>query len=239
MAWYDVLPWANNLVNTRVIPYSGEKDKQRQAADRVIALTESLGIRIPYVIGKNMGHRIDNDSSVIIDRQLNKWAEEPREIPRKQIDFTTYTLRYNKVGWLKITGLESHWKASRIRGRIENDGSLVIQSNGITRFEVDFRDSGWPNTDQRIKAMIDGQLFLLMTGVMSQVSSANSRKQTAGKLWKRSIRGCVNDRACMVLSTTLSAASSFLLPPAGQLFTVKPNDGLTGNSATPRTDGVA
>ena len=161
MAWYDVLPWANNLVNTRVIPYSGEKDKQRQAADRVIALTESLGIRIPYVIGKNMGHRIDNDSSRIIDRQLNKWAEEPREIPRKQIDFTTYTLRYNKVGWLKITGLESHWKASRIRGRIENDGSLVIQSNGITRFEVDFRESGWPKTDQRIKAMIDGQLLLL------------------------------------------------------------------------------
>ena len=46
MAWYDVLPWANNLINTRVIPYSGEKDKQRQAADRVIALTESLGIKI-------------------------------------------------------------------------------------------------------------------------------------------------------------------------------------------------
>ena len=74
MAWYDVLPWANNLINTRVIPYSGEKDKQRQAADRVIALTESLGIKIPYVIGKNMGHRIDNDSSEIIDRQLNKWG---------------------------------------------------------------------------------------------------------------------------------------------------------------------
>ena len=33
MNWYDVLPWVNNLVNTRTIPYSGEKDKQKQAAD--------------------------------------------------------------------------------------------------------------------------------------------------------------------------------------------------------------
>lgn len=161
MSWYDVLPWANNLKNTRTIPYSGEKDKQKQAADRVMAKTSALGIEIPYIIGKNMGHRIDADSAKIIDGTLTDWAKHPTELPRTKIDFTTYTLRYNKIGWLTITGLQSHWKPSRIEGQVMEDGSLSIKTNGITRFEIDFRESAWPETDQRVKAQIDGQLFHL------------------------------------------------------------------------------
>ncbi|OUX51476.1 MAG: hypothetical protein CBE43_03110 [Rhodopirellula sp. TMED283] len=161
MSWYDVLPWANNLKNTRTIPYSGEKDKQKQAADRVIAKTKMLGIEIPYIIGKNMGHRIDGSSSKIIDDTLAEWAKHPTELPRTKIDFTTYTLRYNKIGWLTISGLESHWKQSRIQGQIMEDESLSIKTSGITRFEVDFRESAWPETDQRIKAVIDGQILYL------------------------------------------------------------------------------
>lgn len=161
MNWYDVLPWVNNLKNTHTIPYSGEKDKQKQAADRVIAKTSKLGITIPYIIGKNMGHRIDSASSKIIDEKMANWAEQTTRLPHSKIDFTTYTLRYNKVDWLKITGLKSHWKPSRIEGEILEDGSLVIKTNGITRFEVDFCDSGWPETNQRVKAQIDGQIFHL------------------------------------------------------------------------------
>jgi len=161
MNWYNVLPWVNNLKNTRTIPYSGEKDKQKQAADRVMAKTNTLGIEIPYIIGKNMGHKIDVDSAKIIDATLTEWAKHPTELPRTKIDFTTYTLRYNKIGWLKITGLQSHWKPSRIEGQIMKDGSLSIKTNGITHFEIDFRESAWPETDQRVKAQIDGQIFYL------------------------------------------------------------------------------
>lgn len=161
MNWYDVLPWVNNLKNTRTIPYSGEKDKQKQAADRVMAKTNTLGIEIPYIIGKNMGHKIDVDSAKIIDATLTEWAKHPTELPRTKIDFTTYTLRYSKIGWLKITGLQSHWKPSRIEGQIMKDGSLSIKTNGITHFEIDFRESAWPETDQRVKAQIDGQIFYL------------------------------------------------------------------------------
>ncbi|OYP39185.1 prolyl oligopeptidase family serine peptidase [Rhodopirellula sp. MGV] len=34
--WYDVLPWVENLNDTRVVAYSGEVDKQKRAADRVV-----------------------------------------------------------------------------------------------------------------------------------------------------------------------------------------------------------
>ena len=161
MNWYDVLPWVSNLINIRTIPYSGEKDKQKQAADRVIARTKTLGIEIPYIIGKNMGHRIDDESSKIIEAKLTDWAKHPAGLPQTKLDFTTYTLRYNKIGWLTISGLESHWKPSRIQGQIQEDGSLMIKTSGITQFEIDFRDSAWPKNDQRVKAEIDGQVFHL------------------------------------------------------------------------------
>ncbi|MGB0758731.1 MAG: prolyl oligopeptidase family serine peptidase [Rubripirellula sp.] len=205
MNWYDVLPWVNNLRNTRTIPYSGEKDKQKQAADRVIAETNKLGIEIPYIIGNDMGHRIDAASSKTIDETLSEWAERPVTLPRSKIDFTTYTLRYNKVDWLTITGLESHWKPSRIEGRIVEDGSLSIRTHGITRFEVDFCESAWPETDQRVKAQIDGQTFHLddwsdAPGVQCEFAKGETWavvEQIDPKLRKRpGLQGPIDDAFC-------------------------------------------
>jgi len=205
MNWYDVLPWVNNLVNTRTIPYSGEKDKQKQAADRVIAKTKSLGIKIPYIIGKNMGHKIDDNSSKIIEATLADWAKYPSDSPRTEIDFTTYTLRYNKIGWLTISGLEAHWKKSRIQGRIKKDGSLWIKTNGITRFEVDFHASAWPQTDQTVQAEIDGQVFHLddwseAPGVQCEFAKGDTWKvvdKIDSELRKRpGLQGPIDDAFC-------------------------------------------
>ncbi len=205
MNWYDVLPWVNNLVNTRTIPYSGEKDKQKQAADRVIAKTNSLGIKIPYIIGKNMGHRIDDRSSTVIEATLADWAKHPSELPKTKIDFTTYTLRYNKIDWLTISGLESHWRKSRIQGQIQEDGSLVIKTSGITRFEVDFRASAWPQTDETVKAQIDGQVFHLddwseAPGVQCEFSKGDTWKvveKIDSELRKRpGLQGPIDDAFC-------------------------------------------
>lgn len=205
MNWYDVLPWVNNLKNTRTIPYSGEKDKQKQAADRVFAKTKNLGIDIPYIIGKNMGHRIDKDSSKTIETTLTKWAKQPADVPRAKLDFTTYTLRYNKVEWLTISGLESHWKPSRIEGEIQEDGSLLIKTSGITRFEIDFHESAWPKTDKRVKAMIDGQIFHLddwseAPGVQCEFAKGDTWKvvdKIDSELRKRpGLQGPIDDAFC-------------------------------------------
>ncbi|MEM9644636.1 MAG: hypothetical protein AAF989_06565, partial [Planctomycetota bacterium] len=60
--WYDVLPYVGNLKNTRVVAYSGEVDKQKQAADRVMAASKQRGFDWPYVIGEGMGHKINAPS---------------------------------------------------------------------------------------------------------------------------------------------------------------------------------
>ena len=157
--WYDVLPWVGNLRNVPTVAYSGELDKQRQAADRVVEQAEKSEIPVTHIIGRNMGHKIDTDSALKIEGSLNRLASEPNESPRREINFTTCTLRYWKADWLEITGLKEHWIFSQARARITDNQQIVISTEGITRLKLNFRDSGWPQLSQKIQVVIDGELI--------------------------------------------------------------------------------
>ncbi|TWU01151.1 hypothetical protein [Stieleria varia] len=159
LKWYDVLPWVANLQNTHVIPYSGENDKQKQAADRVNEVAETMGMVWPYVIGVGMGHKIDPESQQVIDEQLAQWAEEPIEMPRKEIDFITYTLRYSKADWLRVTGMREHWTAARVKAMITGDTSISLTTDGVTHIELDFSETGWPGKRSDIDIDIDGESY--------------------------------------------------------------------------------
>ena len=160
MLWYDVLPWTENLKNTRTIAYSGEVDKQKQAADRVHEQSQQLGIDWPYVIGAGMGHKIDPDSRDEIDAKLAHWAALPVDSPRKQIDFVTYTVRYGKAAWIEVTGLKEQWTAGRVKASITGDKRLKIETDGVTHLRLDFGESGWADKSD-VGLDIDGERFLI------------------------------------------------------------------------------
>ena len=157
MLWYDVLPWVTNLKNTHTIAYSGEIDKQKKAADRVLSASQENGFDWTYVIGKGMGHKIDPGSAATIDAQLSQWAADPNVSPRRDIDLITYTLRYGGLDWLRISGLEKHWSPGRVRARIVGDNEIEMTTEGVTRLQIDFRESGWPNKPINAQLVIDGQ----------------------------------------------------------------------------------
>ncbi|MCG8650726.1 MAG: prolyl oligopeptidase family serine peptidase, partial [Pirellulales bacterium] len=157
MSWYDVLPWVNNLRNTKVIAYSGENDKQKKAADRVHAASMNNGFQWPYVIGAGMGHKIDPASAQQIDEQLEDFANQLPAVPRREIDFTTLTLRYHQVGWLQVTGLKQHFRPGRVQARLVGDRDIEMTTSGVTRLKLDFRDSGWPRKPVNGRLTIDGQ----------------------------------------------------------------------------------
>lgn len=157
LQWYDVLPWITNLKNTNVVAYSGEVDKQRQAADRAVRAFREADGEIAYVIGAGMGHKIDPDSASKIDSIIADWSVRDRQSPRTEIDFVTYTLRHHRVDWLEVTGLQEHWSPGRVQARLSGDHSIVITTSGVTRLRLDFRDSGWPHKPVNADLLIDGQ----------------------------------------------------------------------------------
>ncbi len=160
LRWYDVLPWTQNLRGTHTIAYSGEIDKQKMAADRVVTRAKELGLEFPYVIGAGMGHKIDPPSQQRIDAQIEQWAAEAGDEPETEIDFVTYTLRYSRAGWLRVTGMREHWTPATVNARIDNQSeSLRIATDGVTHLEIDFSDSGWPGRRGAVEIEIDGQTY--------------------------------------------------------------------------------
>lgn len=158
--WYDVLPWVGNLRGTNVIAYSGEKDKQKQAADRVVEEASRLGLRFPYVIGKDMGHKIDKDSQVLVDEQIDRWANDIASRPATSIEFKTYSLRYPQANWLRINGMREHWSAASVSATLDlKQERIEIDTDDVTHLEIDFSRSGWPNRNGPVDIHIDGQTY--------------------------------------------------------------------------------
>src|SRR5205814_2109989 len=60
-----------------------------------------------------------------------------RPICPTEVHFETWTLRYNRMFWLTIDGLEKHWERARVDGEIRKDGWIVIKTQNITDFRID------------------------------------------------------------------------------------------------------
>ena len=81
---YDVPCYVRNLFNLPVVAYSGEIDKQIQAARVMEEAFEAEGRKLPHVIGPGMGHKYHPDSLAAILARMDAAASAgPRSLARK------------------------------------------------------------------------------------------------------------------------------------------------------------
>ena len=155
---YDCPPWSRNLRSCPTIAYSGEIDKQKQAADIMATSLEKHGIRLTHIIGPDTGHKIHPDSKIEIETRLKELAKNQAasSVP-PIVDFTTYTLRYNRQHWITILGLEKHWNESYVRARVS--GSTVhVETKNISEIEFSFAPGQWITHEAvPVSIQIDGQ----------------------------------------------------------------------------------
>ncbi len=118
---YDCDKYALNLSHCPTIAYSGEKDIQKQAADVMEAALKRRGMRLRHIIGAEMGHKIDDASKQVIENEMRSLAGNGRGIPMKQLNFETSTLKYNRLHWLTVDGLEQHWKRAYVEASLSFD----------------------------------------------------------------------------------------------------------------------
>ncbi|QDT52935.1 Prolyl oligopeptidase family protein [Caulifigura coniformis] len=131
---YDAPGWVGNLRMMPTIAYSGEIDKQKQAADVMAAACEKEGITLTHLIGPQTAHKLHPDSKAEIERRLVEIAKRADAVPAK-VDFTTYSLRYNRCDWVTIHGMNEHWKPARIQAAVVN-GALQVLTDNVSEFEI-------------------------------------------------------------------------------------------------------
>jgi hypothetical protein len=132
---YDVPNYVRNLFNTHVIAYSGELDKQIQAARVMEEAYQAEGRELTHLIGPGVEHKYEPKTLQFLLTQLADVAHEPMR-PRKQIYLQTQTLQYSQMDWIEILKLEEHWKDSRVDAEILGETDYRIRTKNVATIKV-------------------------------------------------------------------------------------------------------
>ncbi|MEZ6045832.1 MAG: prolyl oligopeptidase family serine peptidase [Planctomycetaceae bacterium] len=167
--WYDCPDYAVNLLACPTIAYSGELDIQKQAADIMETALAQENIRLMHIIGPQTKHSIHPDSLKIIEEKLASLAEYGRPFLPRRLKFSTYTLKYNKMHWIRLNGLKKHWEEARIEAEIRGN-RLIVSTENINDLTFDFPAGSYRlEMDKPVTVVIDEQ-ELELPGPMSDLS---------------------------------------------------------------------
>ena len=79
------------------------------------AAIEKEGLELTYMIGPKTAHALEPNTKKEIDKLIDAAVARGRDNLPKKIRFTTYTLRYPQMHWIRLDGLDEHWKRAARR----------------------------------------------------------------------------------------------------------------------------
>jgi dienelactone hydrolase len=141
--WYDCTDYAANLFNCPVIAYSGEKDAQKQAADMMAAAMKREGMTLVHLIGPKTGHSYERKTKEELNRRIDSIVKHGHDAVPARVLFTTWTLRYNKMRWLQIDGLDQHWSRAKVDALLESDG-VSLTTRNVSALTLHFEPGSAP-----------------------------------------------------------------------------------------------
>jgi pimeloyl-ACP methyl ester carboxylesterase len=155
--WYNATDNALNLFHCPTIAYSGELDKQKQAADIMELALRSENIEMPHIIGPQTAHKIHPDSLAEIEERLEHIVRAGRQFNPYEVHFTTWFLRYNRMYWITVDELQQHWERARIHAKLTSQTSVEIRTQNINAFTIDHPSGQCPlSILQKPTVTIDG-----------------------------------------------------------------------------------
>jgi hypothetical protein len=156
--WYDSIDYAGNLLHCPTVAYSGEIDGQKQAADQMTAALRSEGIELVHIIGPNTRHSYHPQAKQEISRRIDAIAAVGRIPLPRRVRFTTWTLRYNRMAWLQLDGLDRHWERARVEAEIAGPSRVTLTTHNVSALTLAMPVGLCPlEGDRRPALSIDGQ----------------------------------------------------------------------------------
>jgi len=132
---YNATDYAENLFNLPTVAYSGEIDRQKQAADVMARELLRENIELTHIIGPKTGHAYEKGARVEVNKRIDSLLEG-YNAPVIDIMFTTWTLRYNHCHWLRVDGLERHWEQARVTGSFSDYKGLNLTTKNVSSLTI-------------------------------------------------------------------------------------------------------
>ena len=178
---YDSIDYAANLFNCPLVAYSGEIDGQKQAADRMAIALADEGMTMTHIIGPQTAHRYHPAAKEEINRRIDSIAAKGRDPLPLKVRFTTWTLRYNQMGWITVDALEHHWERARVDAEVDQAADVIhVATTNVDAITFSMAPGFCPlDSTGRPHVMLDGEK-LEAPPVMSDRSwTAHFRKHAA------------------------------------------------------------
>jgi hypothetical protein len=155
---YDCTDYAVNLFNCPVVAYSGEVDKQKQAADMMARALASEGISLAHVIGPKTAHKYHPQARDEINRRIDSIVARGRNPVPHRVRFTTWTLRYHQMLWVTVDGLDKHWERARVDAEIVDPATVKVETKNVSALTLSMPAGLCPlDNTRKPRVTIDGQ----------------------------------------------------------------------------------
>lgn len=132
---YDAYLYAENAFNIPVVAYSGEIDKQKQAADLMQKHIEGFKIPMKHLVAPGLEHKFPPEWQQKAFEAYAPHIEKGRAPYPAKIKFVTYTLKYPKCDWVEILSLNKHYDRSRVEATFDGQGYQIDTTN-ISRISI-------------------------------------------------------------------------------------------------------
>lgn len=142
---YDVPGYTRNLFNLPFVAYSGQLDKQIQAARVMEEAFQAEGRELTHLIGPGMGHKYHPDTLADILQRMRSAAAIGRQKSPSQLFLQTKHLRYASREWIQVDGLAEPWADTRVDAqRDAAEGSWKLTTQNVSRLKLN-SDQGGPS----------------------------------------------------------------------------------------------
>ena len=145
---HDSPDWVENFRHLPTVAYSGEIDRQKQAADVMATAFEKAGMKLTHIIGPQTAHKYHPDAKKQINELIDGFAEKGRDPMPKKVSFVTYTTRYHRMHWVQVDGLERHWEQASVQGEIEK-GQIAVRTKNVSALTL--------NSGSDLPVVLDGE----------------------------------------------------------------------------------
>jgi hypothetical protein len=155
---YDCTDYVANLSMLPTVAYAGEIDGQKQASDVMLREAAKEGVAIERLIGPKTAHKYEPEGKKQIAARIDEICAKGRNPVPAKVRFTTWTLRYNRMFWVSVDGLERHWERARVEADIKAPDAIEVKTTNVTSLVFDIPAAGSPlSANAKVAVTIDGQ----------------------------------------------------------------------------------
>lgn len=157
MHLYDCPDYAINLSMLPIIAYAGTEDPQKASGDIMEKALADRGLKLERIFGEKTAHKYEPGAKKDLAARLDAYAAKGRNRVPRQVRFETRTLRYNRMFWVTVDGLEEHWERARVEAELGNP-ALNVKTTNVSGISFNFKPGESPFPPGSTPAIqIDGQ----------------------------------------------------------------------------------